>query len=167
MAGTVSKSGLQCSHGSELDVKIPRPKMPSTALPPELRKKLGLPPRKQEVNTDSTIWTPGSGVLAKVGSGRDGTFLKRRSGVPMSERASALAQKNFQPGSIRANVSKARLSIGGNDIPLEMGTIRRSRRSEVDEYQERRRKSPRTSLESNANDFRKQFEDITNRHNGY
>ena len=69
MSGTYSKSGLQCSHGSELDTKIPRPKMPKTALPPgkqlifliltnrflikqiyylELRQKLGLKPRRAE-----------------------------------------------------------------------------------------------------------------------
>ena len=140
MSGTHSKSGLQCSHGSELDAKIPRPKMPKTglrmttneskeitnyrpalltALPPELRRKMGFQPRSDDENADSTIWTPGSGVLVATGSGRDGSFLKRRSGyafsmqplllpvlkiylldsrLPMSERASALAQKNFIPG---------------------------------------------------------------------
>ena len=42
MSGAVSASGLMCSHGSELDARIPRAKMPKTALPPELRRKMGL-----------------------------------------------------------------------------------------------------------------------------
>ena len=79
MAGCRSKSGLICSHGSHLDANIPRPKMPKSALPPDLRRKLGLPSRDNEED-DSIIYTAGSGVLVPVGSGSDGKFLKRGSG---------------------------------------------------------------------------------------
>jgi hypothetical protein len=67
-----------------MDEKIPRPVMPKTALPPELRKKMGLKPRKEEEESSYDIYKPGSGVLAPVGSGKDGTFLKMKSSVPKS-----------------------------------------------------------------------------------
>ena len=152
MSGTVSKSGLQCRHGSELDTKIPRPKQPKTALPPELRRKMGLKPRKADEGNDDTIWRAGSGVLAKTGSGRDGTFLKRRSGVPMSQRASALAQKQFQSGSVRANVSRARLSVDGTEsrLALDVNATPKVKQRGHDGYDDMdeegmRRKSPRLS----------------------
>lgn len=77
MAGVRSKSGLLCSHGSELDARIPRPRMPKTALPAELRRKMGFTKRvsDDDENADNTYWTPGAGVLAKIGSGSDGTYV--------------------------------------------------------------------------------------------
>jgi hypothetical protein len=107
MAGTRSKSGLVCSHGSELDTLIPRPKMPKTALPPELRRKMGLEPRFEDKSSDE-IWRAGSGVLAPTGSAADGHFLRKGSGAPMSIRASRLAQVSNQVSN-RANVSRPRL----------------------------------------------------------
>jgi hypothetical protein len=91
--------------------------MPKTALPPELRKKMGLVPRGNDENSD--IWKAGSGVLAPVGSGKDGQFLKMKSGVPMSYRASRLAQ--MENGGIRgqANISKPRLIENNNAIALK------------------------------------------------
>jgi hypothetical protein len=108
MSGTRSASGLQCSHGSDLDTKIPRPKMPKSALPPELRKAMGLKPRSENDENEGTIWTAGSGVLAPTGSAPDGKFLKRGSGCAMSQRASALAQREMVCRS-RATVLKARV----------------------------------------------------------
>ncbi len=77
MSGTRSKSGLLCSHGSELDANIPRPRMPKTALPADLRRKMGFAKRisEEDENADNTYWTPGAGVLAKIGSGSDGMML--------------------------------------------------------------------------------------------
>ena len=130
MSGTRSASGLMCSHGSELDTKIPRPKMPKTALPPELRKKMGFAKRANE--EDSTIWKPGSGVLAPTGSAPDGTFLKRRSGAPMSQRASALAQQQGVGIGARARITRARIvdsDSGSVKIANEnAGNVRRSNR---------------------------------------
>ena len=109
MSGTRSATGLMCSHGSELDAKIPRPKQPKCALPPDVRRKLGLPTRIEEDHTE--IWKAGSGVLKPSGSGRDGNFLKMKSGVPLAIRGSRKAQ--LENGGIvqRANVSKPRLLL--------------------------------------------------------
>ena len=120
-----------CSHGSELDARIPRPKMPKTALPPELRRSMGLKPRRQDEENDKEIWTPGSGVLKKVGSGRDGSFLKRGSGVPMSQRASKYAQIIGQSESLRQRAFVQRASLANttnnNDNSQKMVVTRRQR----------------------------------------
>jgi hypothetical protein len=118
MSGSRSKSGLICSHGSELDSRIPRPRMPKTALPACLRKKMGLAPRvsEEEENLDNSYWTPGAGVLAKIGSGSDGSYLKMKSGVPTAFRASAKAQAE-NGGVVRlANVSRPKLAVTNNAI---------------------------------------------------
>ena len=125
MSGTRSKSGLVCSHGSLLDNSIPRPKMPKTALPAGLRKKMGLQPRNDnEDNTD--LYKPGNGVLQAAGSAPDGTFLKRRSGAPMSERASALAQQNKTTTGARAVITKARVNMNMNDMPVLQSVANRN-----------------------------------------
>ena len=41
MSGARTAGGLICSHGSDLDTRIPRAKMPKSALPQSLRIKLG------------------------------------------------------------------------------------------------------------------------------
>eukprot|EP01031_Cornospumella_fuschlensis_P024425 gene24426-29524_t len=108
MSGTRSSSGLVCSHGSHMDEKIPRPKMPKTALPPELRAKLGLAPRKEENESSYEIYKPGAGVLAPVGSGKDGSYLKMKSSIPMSHRTSGLARMKGITGTM-AVIPRARL----------------------------------------------------------
>ncbi len=118
MSGVRSNSGLVCSHGSELDTLIPRPKMPKCALPPELRRKMGLAPRKEETAEENKLYEAGAGVLAKVGSGRDGSFLKRRSGVPMSERTSEYNRINGVYQGNRANISRAHLANGESNALL-------------------------------------------------
>ncbi|KAJ1461822.1 hypothetical protein M885DRAFT_611431 [Pelagophyceae sp. CCMP2097] len=88
-----SQSGLRASHGSDLDASIPRPKLPKTALPPGVRARMGLAPRREEdFAASEQLYKAGAGVLQPVGSAPDGTFLKRNSGVQASERTSALAQ---------------------------------------------------------------------------
>ena len=109
MAGTRSASGLMCSHGSHLDALIPRPKNPKTALPPDVRKKLGLSKRVDEESDE--IWKPGSGVLAPVGSGRDGQYLKMKSGVSLSIGGSRKAQLENSGVSRRANISRPKLLL--------------------------------------------------------
>lgn len=108
-------SGLRCSHNSELDTKIPRAKLPKRALPDCLRKKLkGV--KVEETNdsaNDVNVYAAGSGVLAPVGSAPDGTFLKRGSGIPMSLRASALAQRRGDAANARATIYRAKL-VNGN-----------------------------------------------------
>lgn len=116
MSGARTKSGLVCSHGSMLDNSIPRPKMPKTALPQCLRKKMGFEPRNGDDDTD--IYKPGNGVLQAAGSAPDGSFLKRRSGAPMSQRASALAQQTKTNTGARAVITKARVNLNGNDMPV-------------------------------------------------
>jgi hypothetical protein len=119
MSGTRSATGLMCSHGSQMDEKIPRPKMPKSALPPELRRKMGFEPRKGE-SDENNIYQPGSGVLAPVGSGKDGSYLKMKSGVPMSYRTSGLARMQGHQGS-RALIPRAKIledstPVGGYKI---------------------------------------------------
>ena len=114
MSGARSASGLICSHGSHMDEKIPRPKMPKTALPPELRRKLGLAPRKEEEEGTYDIYKAGGGVLQAVGSGRDGSYLKMKSSIPMSHRTSGLARMGLQGiQSQRAYIPRAKLVDGG------------------------------------------------------
>jgi hypothetical protein len=113
MSGARSSTGLICSHGSHMDEKIPRPKMPKTALPPELRRKLGFQPRAQDENTD--IYKAGSGVLKPKGSGNDGSYLKMKSSIPMSQRTSGLAKMQNQYQGQRALIPKSVL-VDSNKI---------------------------------------------------
>lgn len=122
MSGIRSSGGLICSHGSDLDMRIPRAKMPSRALPDCLRKKLGFgkgkdPNRRasapggrfddsvakeaEQAAADEAYRTAGAGVLVPreavnghYAAGSQKHFLKRGSGVPMSRRASRVAQTN-------------------------------------------------------------------------
>lgn len=112
MSGTRSATGLVCSHGSHMDEKIPRPKMPKTALPPELRRKLGFQPRKEEEEGTYDIYKAGAGVLAPTGSGKDGKYLKMKSSMPMSIRASAHARMTGLAQGGRAYIPRAKLLVG-------------------------------------------------------
>ncbi len=113
MSGTRSATGLICSHGSHMDEKIPRPKMPKTALPPELRRKMGLAPRVEEKAGGNEIYQAGSGVLKPVGSGSDGSYLKMKSSIPMSHRTSGLARMNGSYQGQRALIPRARVINSG------------------------------------------------------
>ena len=89
MAGRRTAGGLVCSHGSDLDTRIPRAKIPSSALPPEVRAKMGLKPRKPRRRSKGAAdpYAAGAGVL-KPRSSEDGNyaagcqknFLRRGSG---------------------------------------------------------------------------------------
>lgn len=91
-----------------MDEKIPRPKMPKTALPPELRRKLGFQPRAANEEEGSEIYKAGSGVLKPVGSGKDGSYLKMKSSIPMSLRTSGLARMQGTFQGQRAVIPRAR-----------------------------------------------------------
>jgi len=88
---------------------------------------MGFTQRSNDENQD--IWQAGSGVLKPVGSGRDGTFLKRGSGVPMSQRASRLGQYNAEEYRQRALILKP--TLAGNDrIILQNSTkVRKNRKT--------------------------------------
>lgn len=110
-------------------MRIPRPKQPKTALPPGLRKSMGLRPRREEDTAASdAIYKPGAGVLRAAGSAPDGTFLKRNSGIPASQRASALAQKSGYAANARAVIAKPQLADGGS-VSNNYGSTNRSRKS--------------------------------------
>ena len=96
-----------CSHGSDLDTRIPRPAASKRALPDCIRRKIK--GRKEEPSVDDigparlqdpeTFYQAGAGVLKPRGvedggyrAGCQRNFLKRGTGKPMSERASRLAQ---------------------------------------------------------------------------
>lgn len=100
MAGRRTAGGLVCSHGSDLDMRIPRAKVPSSALPPEVRAAMGLKPRKERKRSKGAApYKAGAGVLVPRSS-QDGNyaagcqknFLRRGSGKAMSSRASRKAQ---------------------------------------------------------------------------
>ncbi|CAD7941998.1 unnamed protein product [Amoebophrya sp. A25] len=87
-------TGLQCSWGSQLDTNVPRAKMPKCALPPDVRAKMGLAKdSREEAPATKKYFTSGFGVQEKKGeqtatysAGNQKHFLKRRSGVALSER---------------------------------------------------------------------------------
>ena len=102
MSGSRSSTGLVCGHGSDLDMRIPRAKIPSSALPPEIRAKMGLKPRREvraKARSGANPYSAGGGVVkprassdGKYSAGCQKNFLKRGSGRAMSSRASKLAQ---------------------------------------------------------------------------
>ena len=79
--------------------------MPGTALPPSVRASMGLPPRNAK---NDEYWKPGFGVAAQRGSsngyhaGNQKIFLKKKSGVPMSQRASRKTQISNQHKEFRS-----------------------------------------------------------------
>ena len=86
--------GLVCSHGSDLDMRIPRAKMPSSALPPEVRAKMGLKPRKpRRRSKGAQPYAAGAGVLkpreshdGNYAAGCQKNFLRRGSGHSFSSK---------------------------------------------------------------------------------
>ena len=90
---------------------------------------MGLKPRRQEDSEASdALYKPGAGVLKAAGSAPDGNFLKRNSGVPASQRASALAQKSGYATNARAVVVKASLADGAA-VSSNYGATSRARKS--------------------------------------
>lgn len=91
----------------DLDYINPRPKMPSSALPPEVRARLGLGGAKRRASSEppdsvhDEVYTGAANAQPKVGQSGAGTdwvnprghaFVRKGSGKPMSERASRKAQ---------------------------------------------------------------------------
>ena len=134
MSGCRSASGLVCSAGSTLDFKIPRAKMPKSALPDSVRRKMGLKPRKERARDvrlgraagPTAHSNAGAGVVkqrtskdGKYAAGCQKNFLKRGTGVAMSSRASRLAQQQSVSGNSRRTTSTrteaaSRTSRGGS-----------------------------------------------------
>ena len=145
-----SGSGLRCSHGSDLDTRIARPKQPKTALPPSLRRKMGLAPRKEEDEAASeAIYKAGAGVLKPTGSAPDGTYLKRNSGVPASQRASALAQRSGYASNARATVRRPALADGKN-IGEDYGASSRAPQQRRKKFAMSTRKTGAKTYQANA-----------------
>lgn len=121
-----TKTGLVQSVGynRELDIKIPRTRVPKRALPASLRQKMGLKVDKKEIE-DEVIYKAGGGVLTTVGSGRDGTFLKMKSGKSMSERASRLAQQKSSGQVYKANLKNLKPKVVNDDQSNNMRSSRK------------------------------------------
>ncbi|GMI32764.1 hypothetical protein TeGR_g5015 [Tetraparma gracilis] len=94
-----SASGLQCAWGSDLDTRIPRPKMPKQALPDSVRKNLGFKGERKASRRFSDNFEIAPEVHATKGGMEAKAYLKMKSGVPMSTRTSGLAaQRNGSMG---------------------------------------------------------------------
>lgn len=127
MAASLMQQG-SCGPMRDLDYINPRPKNPSSALPPEVRRRLGLakggggmarsssapPPDSEHAN----IYTGAANADPKIGASGAGTgwhnpnghaFVKRGSGIPMSQRASRKAQLEGPPSSL--------VPAGGGSLP--------------------------------------------------
>lgn len=128
-----TRTGLMQSAGynKELDIKIPRTRVPKRALPASLRQKMGLKVDKKEIE-DEVIYKAGGGVLSTVGSGKDGKFLKMKSGQSMSERASRLAQQKIEGQVFKANLKNLKPKVVKNDV----SNNNRSSRKENHQYTE-------------------------------
>eukprot|EP00747_Dinoflagellata_sp_TGD_P211110 gnl/TRDRNA2_/TRDRNA2_84318_c0_seq1.p1 gnl/TRDRNA2_/TRDRNA2_84318_c0~~gnl/TRDRNA2_/TRDRNA2_84318_c0_seq1.p1 ORF type:complete len:205 (-),score=22.76 gnl/TRDRNA2_/TRDRNA2_84318_c0_seq1:144-758(-) len=107
----------------DLDYINPRPQKVSCALPPEVRRKLGLDAAGAGVRSSSVppdldsfkdLYTGSKNADAKVGKSGAGTnwhnpnghaFIRRGSGVPMSQRASRQAQLSGESSAMIAQQS--------------------------------------------------------------
>ena len=115
MSGARTAGGLICSHGSDLDTRIPRAKMPKSALPQSLRIKLGFEkknPRSKQMNSRYSDfvnpYAPGANVLkpressdGRYKAGCQKNFLRRGSGSSFS---SLSAQKKIIENFVAHNV---------------------------------------------------------------
>jgi len=107
-----------CGAMRDLDYINPRAKCPPSALPPEIRRKLGLagprsasaPPAERDESYE-VIYKGAANAAPKVGASGAGTawqnpnghaFVRKGSGVPMSKRASRKAQLEGPPRSLLA-----------------------------------------------------------------
>ena len=90
---------------------------------------MGLAPRREEdAAASAAIYKAGAGVLKPVGSSADGTYLKGGSGVPASQRASALAQRTGYATNARAVVQRPALADGKLANATAYGASDRSRK---------------------------------------
>lgn len=98
----VTRTGLVHTHDSHLDLAIKRPQKVKRALPTSVRRKVvnkyGEKMWDGDVGSDH-LYQPGAGVLkprdsnsGQYAAGSQKNFLKMKSGKPMSQRASRLAQ---------------------------------------------------------------------------
>ena len=144
MSGCRSASGLVCSAGSTLDFTIPRAKLPKSALPDSVRRKMGLKPRKERARDvrlgraagPTAHSNAGAGVVkqrtskdGKYAAGCQKNFLKRGTGVAMSSRASRLAQQARGGNSKRTTSTRteaaSRTSSGRRNIEQRSKPLQR------------------------------------------
>ena len=105
-----SASGLQCSWGSDLDTRIPRPKMPKQALPESVRRNLGFnSERKGSRRFSSDKFVIAQEVHRTKGGQEAKAYLKMKSGVPMSVRTSGLVQMQGRQPLLRGNQGRQQL----------------------------------------------------------
>ena len=155
MAGTRSRSGLMCSVGSDLDCRIPRAKVPASALPPELRRKLGFdklrPLKIRQKHAGAAPYNAGSNVLqpresanGEYKAGCQKNFLRRGSGHSVSARLqfSRAGKTSFSaPTRASAIADKGQATEGGSrtdDIHAAAAQQRRRRRKSSISGKERR-----------------------------
>ena len=147
MSGARSASGLICSHGSDLDMRIPRAKVPKSALPQSLRRKLGFEKKRplaqqkhSRYSEETDPYTAGANVLkpresndGNYSAGCQKNFLRRGSGAAMSYRASRKAQQQLTQR--KQTCSKPTEPIGhtayrsGKDLELRRDVSRENRDS--------------------------------------
>jgi hypothetical protein len=135
MSGARTASGLVCSHGSSLDTRIPRAKMPKSALPQSLRIKLGFEkrnPRSKQTRSrysdETNPYAPGANVLkpresadGKYKAGCQKNFLRRGSGSNFSGLA---AQKQKQS---KRNSRHSRSKAGREQLPKQHKHLQQSK----------------------------------------
>ena len=112
MSGARTAGGLVCSHGADVDTRIPRAKIPKSALPQSLRIKLGFEkrnPRSKQTRSrysdETNPYAPGANVLkpresadGKYKAGCQKNFLRRGSGSNFSGLAAQKQSKRKSRG---------------------------------------------------------------------
>ena len=138
MPSFMTSSGLLCSHGSNLDLRIPKAKCPSSALPEEVRAKMGLKPRKEikrrgrRASGGANLYEAGGGCVkpreskdGKYAAGCQKNFLRKGSGKAMSERASYMAQKRL----IQRRKTKSQPTQALVPVSRTSGILRKDKRT--------------------------------------
>mmetsp|Transcript_21698 Transcript_21698/g.38133 ORF Transcript_21698/g.38133 Transcript_21698/m.38133 type:complete len:190 (+) Transcript_21698:147-716(+) len=135
----------------DMDYINPRPKKASSALPPEVRRRLGLDRCVSVPSFDaeehSNIYTGAVNAAPKVAQSGAGTnwqnpnghaFVRRGSGIPMSQRASRKAQLAAAGADILGNGPSSGASAAGGsrpnsrqDLPPILPPVRRNASKEA------------------------------------
>jgi hypothetical protein len=126
-----SASGLQCSWGSDLDTRIPRPKMPKQALPDSVRKNLGFKDKRRSSCRFADKLEISNEIHRTKGGQEAKAYLKMKSGVPMSIRTSGLVQMQGRTPGMMLNPATeggARSSSTGQQLAVVRRHENRNRR---------------------------------------
>ena len=118
-----SASGLQCAWGSDLDARIPRPKMPKQALPDSVRRSLGFKNKRISSGRFADKLEIANEIHHTKGGREAKAYLKMKSGVPMSVRTSGLVQMQGRtPG---MNLNPATEGLRRSSTSQQLAVIRR------------------------------------------